>query len=371
MEISNPAIRIPYEGLKSTWISETQLSISSPWMNLTFEVDAKEKPWVQEATELLPANSEHTSVQRFLEGLKDYPLFYTKPRTIEDFQLDKHELTAYSLEHIDFSSPETFIDSLQIPFKKELKQSLPQKWQWPVNDILNKAKIAQVNLYDPITIHTYLSLIRLESAKRGWEGSGGIYNILNQVLHKDEKSFFRYIGWCARQSHYLTSNAEKVLQNAIDHFPRLREQLEIYLADESGHDKFLADVLDKLGFNVNDFELNAATQFFVDALFGMGNCSALAFINLVDFSEAYSFSETDPLSELLKKSSKPNAGKGYQKHYEINFGHDHDMICYSFCSHLGPQHKKDCLLTIRIYELCSTLINSMEGRVENLAFLAP
>lgn len=359
--------RVPYAKLTFNWGNNAHLTIKTPWLDVTLEIDEKEKPWIQEATELAHSNPAHPSVQKFFEALKEYPLFYTQPRTESAFANETLETTQFPLDHIDFSSPKTCIQTLRMNFDEALLDDLPDTWLWSADEILEHAQIPGTDLYDPLTVNTYLPLIRLAHARNGWEGSGGIYNILEEALENDEERFFTYMGWTARQSHYLTSNAENIIENGIKNFPVLRRDLQEYLADETGHHKFLTEVLDKLEFTVDDFELNAAIKFFVASLCGMADRSALAYINLIDFSEAYAYEEKDPLSELLKKSSKPNAGDGYQKHYQINFGHDHDMIAYAFCSKLGPQRKEDSLLAIRICELCSLLINAMEKNVNQFA----
>lgn len=363
----NSVTRVPYSKLAFHWQDDAHLSISAPWINLEFEIDAKEKPWIKEATDFAHSDPTHASVQKLLDQLKKFPIFYTLPRPETAFDGEELETTLFPLDHVDFSTPKSCINTLRMDFDEALLNDLPDTWLWSADEILEHAHIAGTDLYDPLTVNTYLPLIRLAHARNGWEGSGGIYNILEEALENDEARFFTYMGWTARQSHYLTSNAENIIENGIKNFPVLRRDLQEYLADETGHHKFLTEVLDKLEFTVDDFELNAAIKFFVASLCGMADRSALAYINLIDFSEAYAYEEKDPLSELLKKSSKPNAGDGYQKHYQINFGHDHDMIAYAFCSKLGPQRKEDCLLAIRICELCSLLINAMEKNVNQFA----
>lgn len=366
MAIDN-VTRIPSKELSLSLADNGQLAIFTPWIDLAVKVDASERSWVEQACRLYQDEPQQEYVQRFLHNLKDYPIYYTQPRDIKQFDSDTLESTCFDLSYIDFSSPKAFIDTVGIPFDERIIDYMPVNWQWNLDEILEKSKIIGTEYYDPTSINTSLALTRLESVSKNSQERQGVIPIFKKLLKSDEQSFFRYVGWSARQSHYLTLNSEKMLANAIDYFPKLKSVLHEYIEDEKGHHLFFEDILSKLDYGVDDFSPAASMRYFVDAFFLTGRKSALAFLNLIDFSEAYTFDEADPLSVLIEHSSKPNAGQGYKQHYQINCEHDHSDLGYSFCLLLSPQRREDCILAVRIYELCSHLLASMDANIETLA----
>ena len=142
---------LPHEKLAIKWSNnDTQLTIALPWLSMELDVIDSEKSWIEDATAHLHSDPLNDNTQKFIHDLKDYPIFYYKPRTLEDFkEYDLQEGTAY--DEINLSTPLSFFQSSQIPADPSLIKDIPQKWTWEWDKILQKAHIEGTDLYDPLS----------------------------------------------------------------------------------------------------------------------------------------------------------------------------------------------------------------------------
>lgn len=354
----------PYENLQVSQIGEGDLSVSTPWIDLSFEIEKDQGSWIRKAIENLHVSPLTPEVQRFLEPLKDYFVSSVVPRPLSEFEGKPYETKAGSLDFIDFSTPLAFLRSSGVEYDPKLEKTCPSEWRWDPTLVLEKSKIPETDLYDPLSFITTVTLMRLENEeKEESHPKENLYTILEKALETDENLFFRYMGWVSRQSYHITSNVCHKFDRPIQQSPVLREHLERYRADEAGHHKFMEQTLNNLGFKIEDFEVGYATKFLVDVFEKTGSMSLFAFVCLISIFEPPIHLEEDPLSTLLKKSSKPQAAKGYTMHYKINMEHNHADVARSLCAYFGAQSKNECLFTIRLFELCLHLTSRME---ENL-----
>lgn len=358
-------MHVPYPSLKTTWHDGGKsFDIILPWLDMTIDVDQKDAHWVREATTLLYQKTSSPSVQKFFDTLKDYPLSYQAPRREEDFKGKNLQLSPQTGGKIDFSTPEAFVHSLSAPLGDDLKHTLPSQWTWDLETILSATKMPESHLYDPVSVVTYLICYRLQWESTTWSGQDGLGRSLEALLEQDEEKFFWVMGWISRQSHYITTQFHISVQPALKHFPAAKKEIQHFIQDEVGHHKFMEQTLHDLGFKgPEEFSLGQATRWILDAFEEMGRLSPLAFSAMINLFEAAYYEGQDPLSRVLKKSSKPEAARGYDLHYKINQEHRHCDMPVIFSKKIAPQTKDHVCLTVRLFECALHLLDEMEKQV--------
>jgi len=354
---------LPHEELSVKWVNNnTKLKLVLPWLSMEIEVDPLEKPWIKKAVDHLHTHPLKDKPQRFLKELKDYPLFYYKPRSIEEFE--NQDLENSTPFNIDYSTPLNFFNTAQIPADLCLQQDIPQKWTWEWDKILDKCRIRDTNLYDTLSFVSYLICYRLHWESTTWSGQDGFGQHLEKLLKEDESRFFLAIGWISRQSHYVTTESYNAMLPACEHFPKARELINHFIMDEAGHYKFMDQVFSDLGLCKDSFKVGPATKWLLTAHQRMAILSPLAFSAMINLFEAAFYEGQDPISRVIKKSSKPEAARGYDLHYKINQEHRHCDMPLILARRIAPQPQEHIILTLAVFELTLHFLDQMEKRLD-------
>jgi hypothetical protein len=354
---------IPYEHLEIKWTdNEDGFNLSLPWLTMDLSVTEAEKPWIKDAIENLHIAPLNENTQKFIKDLKDYPIFYYIPRSLKDFNVQ--DLQTGPPLSVDISTPQKLIETVGIPFEIALEKDIPSQWAWDWERILSKARIEGTELYDPLSFVSYLICYRLEWESTSWSGQDGLGQLLEKFLKEDEDKFFKAIGWISRQSWYVTMESCECLRAAFDYFPKAKDLIQHFIMDEAGHYKFMEQVFEDLDLNKEDFEVGPATKWLLAAHGRMAVLSPLAFSAMINLFEAAYYEGEDPISRVVKRSSKPNAARGYDLHYKINQEHRHCDMPVIFTQRLAPQTKEHLQLTLAIFELTLHFLDQMEKRLD-------
>jgi hypothetical protein len=354
---------LPHEALTVNWVdNNTKLSLNLPWLTMELDIDPSEKSRIEKAVHNLHTLSKNDEVQKFITELKDYPLFYYKPRTIEEFKIQ--DLESCKPCEIDCSTPLNFINTAQIPADPSLLQDVPQQWTWKWDKILNKCRILETDLYDPLSFVSYLICYRLEWESMTWSGQNGLGQLLENFLKEDELKFFQAIGCISRQSHYITLNFCEGMRPSFKHFPKASDLIEHFIKDEIGHHKFMEQVFEDINLDKDNFPVWAATKWVLSMHNHMAISSPLAFSAMVNLFEAAYYEGQDPLSRVIKLSSKPEAARGFDLHYKINQEHRHCDMSLILAGRLAPQQKEHLILTLAIFELTLHFLDQAEKRLD-------
>jgi hypothetical protein len=354
---------LPYERLAIEWTpNDKGFHLTLPWLNMDIGVAEAERPWLKEAVGNLHSTPLNENTQRFLKNLKDYPLYYFKPRALEEFE--GQDLQSGRNLSVDCSNPQRCMDTVGIPFEQELKKDVPVQWVWDWQKILAKACIEGTDLYDPLSFISYLICYRLEWESKSWSGQDGLGQLLEQFLKDDEDKFFRAIGWISRQSWYVTMESCECLRIGKEYFPQAKDLIQHFIMDEAGHYKFMEQVFEDLNLNKEDFTVGAGTKWLLASHGRMAALSPLAFSAMINLFEAAYYEGEDPISRLVKKSSKPGAARGFDLHYKINQEHRHCDMPLIFAQRLAPQRKEHLELTLAIFELTLHFLDQMEKRLD-------
>ncbi|MGC8483809.1 MAG: hypothetical protein ACP5OE_09230 [Thermodesulfobium sp.] len=242
----------------------------------------------------------------------------------------------------------------------DLKESAISAWTWDREKILSKAQIPGTNLYDPMSFISYLICYRLEWESTTWSGQDGFGQFLERLLRHDENQFFQAIGWISKQSWYITKNFSQGLAPAHIHFNKAHEKIHHFMCDEAGHYKFMEEVFRDLNLDKKSFPIGAGTKWILAAHERTAKISPLAFSAMINLFEAAYYEGQDPISRVIKMSSKPHAAQGYDLHYKINQEHRHCDMPIRLASYLAPQTYSHAILTLGLFELTLSLLDQME-----------
>lgn len=353
---------IPHEKLTINWNDkEDSFVLSLPWVSLEINVEEKDKSWVQDATNHLHSQPSNQNVQRFISELKDNPIFYIRPRNIEDFE--GKDLQPCTDLKIDTSTPAALIETFGCEIDDELKKETIPVWIWDWDKILSKARIPGTDLYDPVSFVSYLVCYRLEWESATWSGQDGLGQFLERLLKRDETQFFQAIGWISKQSWFVTTEACQGMDPALIHFEKAHDLLHHYICDEMGHHKFMEQVFEDINLDKQDFPVSEGTRWLLNAHKRTAILSPLAFSAMINLFEAAYYEGQDPISRVIKLSSKPHAAQGYDLHYKINQEHRHCDMPLLLATYLAPQTYAQAALTLGLFELTLNFLDKIEKKL--------
>ena len=126
----------------------------------------------------------------------------------------------------------------------------------------------------------------------------------------------------------------------------------------------MEQVFNDISLNKDDFSIGTATKWLLAAHKRTAIISPLAFSALINIFEAAYYEGQDPISRVIKLSSKPYAAQGFDLHYKINQEHRHCDMPLHLASCLAPQTYSHVALTLGLFELTLNFLDCME---KNLA----
>lgn len=350
---------IPHEKLVINWNSKgDSFGLSLPWLSMEIDVEEEDKGWIQDATDNLQSSPLSQNVQRFITQLEDYPVFYIQPRNLEDFK--EQDLQSCTALTVDSSTPFSLLETFGCPISDGLKNESIPAWTWDWEKVLGKTRIPGTDLYDPVSLISYLICYRLEWESATWSGQDGFGQFLERLLKQDEKQFFQAIGWISKQSWFVTTESCQGMEPALTHFAKAHDLLDHYIRDELGHHKFMEQVFEDIGLDKHDFPVSSGTKWLLNAHKRAAQISPLVFSAMINLFEAAYYEGQDPISRVIKLSSKPYAAQGYDLHYKINQEHRHCDIPLLLAAHLAPQTYDHAALTLGLFELTLNFLDKIE-----------
>jgi len=357
---------IPYEKMSTKWSELTsslgrRLTVTLPWLSIDIDVKEEDEGWVRAATSDLHTNPLSENVQKFIQELKDYPLFYTQPRSLSDFK--GQDLQEAPDLVVDVSTPSRLIETFGCPIDPSIQGDVVPVWSWDWEKVLDKARIEGTDFYDPLSFVTYLICYRLEWESTSWVGQDGFGTFMGNLLEKDEQRFFQAVGWVTRQAWYITSAFCPAMKPALSHFSKAKELIGHYIADEVGHHKFMEQVFKDLDFDKEDFPIEEGSKWLLATHKKVAALSPLAFTTMINIFEVAYNEGQEPTARALRLSSRPHAARGYDLHHKINIEHRHCDMPVNLASYLAPQPRIHALLTLGLFEIILNLFDRMEQRL--------
>ena len=359
-------IQIPYEKMAVSWkeaglTNNEGFRLALPWLTMEISVAPEDQSWIREATTHLHTDPLNENVQKFIQELKDYPVAYAQPRKLGEFE--GRDLQVCPDLTVDSSTPASLVATFGCLIDPSIQEDVIPAWTWDQEKILEKARIEGTDLYDPVSFITYLICYRLEWESGGWLGQDRFGIFLQTLLKKDEKQFFQAIGWISRQAWQVLTEFCSSMEPAITHFVKAKEAIASYIAEETGHYKFMEQVFRDLELDKDAFPLAGGTRWLLDSYKRAAAISPLAFSTMVALFEAAYYEEEEAITGAIKRSSRPHAGRGYELHRKVNEEYRHCDVPLHFASYLAPQTRSHALLTVGLFELTLNVLNKMEQKL--------
>jgi hypothetical protein len=348
---------IPYNNIRIQWRAGHEgFQLLLPWVSLDIDVLPSEKGWIELAINSLHSNPYHPFVQKFLEQLKDYTVAYIAARKKSELS----ELQADSVKKYanlqQFADPHALVQSLDQEAYQSIRTILPQQWTWSIDEVLRISQIEESNLYDSLTVVSYLIGKRLtnESLTAGLRLD--LPKELDRLRIRDEERFFEVMKMLIRQTHYITTVFDNYARPSLEVFKKAQSLILQYLQAEKNHDHLMKAALIELGCdNPNLIKPFEVTVLVMNLFKWAASNSPLAFTLMIGFFEGSNYQDTDPLADVLMASSKPKAGRGYAIHYEINKNEQHNKVITNLANYLEPRVKEEVIYATRILELATLL----------------
>lgn len=240
---------------------------------------------------------------------------------------------------------------------------MPDVWNWSAEKALKSTQIKNSDYYDPLSVVSYLIGKRLGTESITGQVRADLPPQLDDLRKKEESTFFHTMKILLRQTPYVTNHFEECSLPALKKFAAAKKNIKEFMDEEHGHDRLMVASLKELGCDdVNTIPPLGTTVLVMELFKHASQTSPLAFTLMVGYFEGVTIAESDPLADVLQKSTKPQAAKGYALHHKINKDGDHSHVIFELAEFLPLLTKEEVMYGMRILELAS-ILGIMSDRV--------
>lgn len=259
--------------------------------------------------------------------------------------------------------PENINDQLKqsgISFSNLL---LANEFSWSIDEVL---KLASLNdeYFDPLTIYTAVRRFRNKQSILSDNYSTTLNKKLTELQTENEKKLFQLIRILLMQSYYVTSRSQITLTPAIKKIPEIAGNIENYIQEENGHHNLIRKSLTYLDTKDNP----SLYTFFSETIAAMtlfqycAKTHPVAFCCMLAAFEAASDYDSDPIADILSKTSKPKAANGLIQHFNINKTGNHAEIGLKFILDLKPCDRNGLIAAVKYSELLNRICEGIAMR---------
>lgn len=290
-------MRIPYDNLDLK-VDSGILIARLPWLTMECEIDSSHTKALQKALNAFPENTESPDFQAFLNEFDENTIFYNAPRPgLKNNESDPH-----------FDLKEKTIE----PFVTEDSNTLKKK--------LETLSESSQNTYDPLAVYGYLrgEIFRADAQNRAK------FPIYKKMETLSEEHFFKALARTLQQTYFITNSFCPTLARRSDAFKGIDELMQRIHDEEKGHDNLIKQSLLHLGTDPDPKLVFQETKDLMKVMSLILQASPVCFAIFFDLLEGDGYTTTDPLVDMIEKTSKPKAALGLKKHYEINMNEQHD-----------------------------------------------
>ncbi len=352
------------------WYSgQEKFTLSLPWVSLEIEVTSEDRHWVKVAIDNLYQDPAKEEVQKFLKFFEEYNVYYIKPRNNDSLlSLTPGKEKLPNKQTLD--SPINLIHWISDPYSLSFEVELASEWQWDLEEIYRISAVEGSTYFDPLSIVSFLKGKMLEIDAQGSHYRQGLPSLLEELRKSDEEKFFAFMRNLIKQTHYITQHFQQYSPLSLKSFAPAAEEIRQFIAEEKGHDKLMEASLGALGASPEELDPFQEVVFLMEGFREAAELSPLAFTLMVGFFEGGNYGYSDPLADVLKASSKPKAGLGYERHFEINKSEHHNQVINNLAEKLDLQTKNQVAFATRIVELISNIGSGLDKilftQVENI-----
>lgn len=349
---------------------QEKFTLNLPWVSLEIEVTSEDHHWVKVAIDNLYQDSAKEEVQKFLKFFEEYNVYYIKPRHHKDSLIpltpEKEKLP--NKQTLDL--PINLIHWISDPYSLSFEVELASEWQWDLEEIYKISAVEGSPYFDPLSVVSFLKGKMLEIDAQGSHYRQGLPGLLDELRKSDEAKFFAFMRTLIKQTHYITQHFQQYSPLSLKPFAHASEEIKQFIAEERGHDKLMEASLGALGTSPEELDPFQEIVFLMEGFRKAAELSPLAFTLMIGFFEGENYGYSDPLADVLKASSKPKAGLGYERHFEINKSENHNQVINNLAEKLNLQTKNQVAFTTRLLELISAIGSGLDKilatQVENI-----
>lgn len=368
------AVYAPYQDT-SFAMGGNGLNVSSPWLSLDVGIDDDRKLAL---TQLLARIGEgkddvlrEAEAQEFLSFFAGFPLVHVMPRKLSLGSTSTYSSAAPEL--LAAKGPRQFLEAIN-PFAdlvvNDVFSYFDETWQWDVKEIESASRIPNSDLFDPLSAYTAIRARRLQFQVEKSSLAQDLLTRVTALRASDEASFFGVLATLLAQQYYVTRECCSCLDPAMAHHELIRDQILAYKNEELYHDRLILKSIRELSdMATEDFFFAPEVRLEIEVIKYAATTCALGFSALVSIMEGTVYPESDPVGDILKKSSKPSAHVGVESHFQINKRGNHTAIPEAFVMELPPVTQQTVEIATRLAEvtilLDTGLARTMLQRLEH------
>ncbi|WP_206957348.1 hypothetical protein [Trinickia acidisoli] len=349
--------------------TETGINVTAPWLSLDVDVDDEQKIAVKRLLDRIASGVELSSdaeIQNFLAFFADYPVLHAAPRAFGSGGSIPYSSDAPELMRA--KGPKQFLEALN-PFPDidiyDAFSYFPDTWEWNVDEIAAESRIAgSGTLFDPISVYTAIRARRLQFQIEQSKFAHELLENIEALRERDESRFFHLLAIVLSQQFYVTRECCSCLDPAIEHLSVISDQIRAYKEEEVHHDRLiLASIRELTDQPETEFTFTPDTKLGIEVIKYAAKTCALGFSALVSIMEGTAYPASDPVGDILVKSSKPSARIGVEAHFQINKRGNHTAIPETFVRQLPPVTENTVAIATRLAEVAIRLDSGLAQSV--------
>ena len=342
----------PYEDLSCTLQSNNALSLETPWTQIEVEFEEENKQQMTSFIETFKRDNQDPLIMSdFLSNFKYNFISYLTPR--EDLLLNQEHCTRIPdrVNKLKKELPKEWIESY-LPAISHQMTSIENEWKWNLDKILTDSAQSNGKSFDPESAYRSIMHLVLKEMTFKNKGTKLLVDHLKNLAEKNEEKFFQASKIFVRQYHHITSTSSDCLMPAMYNMPYAKDLVMELAHEELGHGQFTSSSYRALG-GAHPYELpvDPYTVGLMDLLRQSAHTNALAFSTLFTIFEVSGEQDDDPLATLLSKSSRPKAGDGLQKHFQLNKDGAHFQSGFPLIERLDALDKESIIEAVRFAEI--------------------
>lgn len=338
-------------------VSTEELYVQLPWASGSIYLPKCKAQDIRFGDLCEVANLLNNNMRLNIDELLSFPFAQFNARPMNSFAEFPLTTRVFSPETSLTDMLEFFHYPLSQRFAFWDKRSL--EWQWNPVSFEQLCCLPTSEFYDPLSIYTQIRRLRnIPQARNSF--SAQLNDELCMLAKTDEGKFFDLVLQLLTQAYYITLHCEESLYPAIAGCPFFADELKQYIKEEVGHHHLVARSLQAL-----EVGLEEAVQFvfpetivIMQLLRHAAQYYPVAFACLVGAFEQSAQYESDPLADLILKTSRPQVAKGIALHFRINKEGNHSEVGLSLCKKLPAYSYDELIAAIRISEMMSILFES-------------
>lgn len=330
---------VPYSDLQIRLNDANNIvCISLPWIKVEAEAAPTTLDSIRDIIQGFPNNYKTIEFQEFISPLKGLSVGYQAPRklTIGDNSLE------YDAHYT------------QDQLNSDLQQDFPDIYT-QIDNVFD-TKILDLSytgdVFDPITVFGLLKEHGLHKMA-DLENNVPVYTLLDDLRINNESQFFQTIEAVLNQTYFITSSFEQIIAEGIEKKSQpafLNQFLIDLLKEEKGHNNLIKHSLLESGGQIKPDLIFSSSKVLMYLLQKAIDMSPLALALMMDILEGDGYPESDPLADLLAKSTRPISAKGLEQHFRINLEGNHKDTGINLAKQIPMLSKKDVEMASYIFK---------------------